>query len=131
VVCNSTAAFKNFLPKLQDHLLGQLIGREFDGDMHEEFTDSDQNSIRFIGCKFYSVQTCHIYYTSYDLQQQCDTINSHSHPDIMLRSPINEEGADPYWYARSLSCQHLGREFGDSWCQKRQAHGFTLGTLVR
>jgi hypothetical protein len=68
VIRNSTAAFKNFLPKLQDHLLGRLIGREFDGDMHEEFTDSDRNSIRFIGCKFYSVQTCHIYYTSYDLQ---------------------------------------------------------------
>ena len=36
-----TNAFKKFVPKLQDHLLGQLIGREFDGDMHEEFADSD------------------------------------------------------------------------------------------
>ena len=31
--------------QLQDHLLGQLTGREFDADMHEEFTDSDRNSI--------------------------------------------------------------------------------------
>jgi hypothetical protein len=35
------SALKIFLPKLQDHLLGRLTGREFDGDMHEEFTDSN------------------------------------------------------------------------------------------
>ena len=74
--------------------------------MHEEFTDSDQNSICFIGSKIYSVQTCHIYYTSYDLQWQCDTVNPHTHPDIMLCSPINEEGAEPYWYARVLGIYH-------------------------
>jgi hypothetical protein len=103
VILNS--AFKNFLPKLQDHLLGRLIGREFDGDMHEEFTDSDRNSIRFVGGKIYSVQTCRIYYTSYDLQRQSDTINPHTHPDIMLRSPVNG-GAEPYWYARVLGVYH-------------------------
>ena len=88
-------AFKKIFPKLQDHLLGRLIGHEFDADMHEEFTDSDRNSICFVGSKIYSVQTCHIYYTSYDLQWQCDTVNPHTHPDIMLHSPINEEGAEP------------------------------------
>ena len=74
--------------------------------MHEEFTDSDRNSICFVGSKIYSVQTCHIYYTSYNLQWQCDTVNPHSHPDIMLRSPINEEGAEPYWYVRVLGIYH-------------------------
>jgi hypothetical protein len=74
--------------------------------MHEEFTDSDRNSIRFVGGKIYSVQTCHIYYTSYDLQRQCDTVNPRTHPDIMLRSPVNEEGAEPYWYARVLGVYH-------------------------
>ena len=101
-----TDAFKKFLPKLQDHLFGRLIGREFDADMHEDFTDSDRNSIRIVGSKIYSVQTCHIYYTSYDLQRHCDTVNPHTHPDIMLRSPINEEGAEPYWYARVLGVYH-------------------------
>jgi hypothetical protein len=99
-------AFKKFLPKLQDHFLGRLTGREFDGDMHEEFTDSDRNSICFVGSKIYSVQTCQIYYTSYDLQRQHDTINPNTHPDIMLRSPVNEEGAEPYWYARVLGVYH-------------------------
>ena len=36
------------------------MGRKFDGDMHEEFTDADRNSIRFIGNKIYSVQTCRV-----------------------------------------------------------------------
>jgi len=82
------------------------MGHEFDGDMHEEFKDSDRNSIRFIGNKIYSVQTCRIYYTSYDLQRECDTVNPCTHPDIMLRSPTTEEGAEPYWYARVLGVYH-------------------------
>ncbi|KAF5316669.1 hypothetical protein D9619_006659 [Psilocybe cf. subviscida] len=98
-------AYHKFLPKLQDHLLGRIVGREFDGDMHEEFADSDRNSIRFIGNKIYSVRTCNVYYTSYDLQRQCDTINPHSHPDIMLRSPV-AGGDDPYWYARVIGVYH-------------------------
>ena len=28
------------------------MGREFDGDMHKEFTDLDRNSIRFVGNRF-------------------------------------------------------------------------------
>ena len=82
------------------------MSREFDGDMHEDFTDSDRNSIRFIGGKIYSVQTCRIYYTSYDLQRQCDTVNPCAHPDIMLRSPVTEAGAEPYWYARVIGIYH-------------------------
>ncbi|KJA18879.1 hypothetical protein HYPSUDRAFT_144300 [Hypholoma sublateritium FD-334 SS-4] len=74
--------------------------------MHEDFTDSDRNSIRFLGGKIYSVQTCRIYYTSYDLQRQCDTINPCAHPDIMLQSPTTEAGAKPYWYARVIGVYH-------------------------
>ena len=80
--------------------------REFDGDMHEDYTDSDRNSIRFLGSKIYSVQTCRVYYTSYDLQRQCDTINPCTHPDIMLRCPVTEANATPYWYARVIGIYH-------------------------
>ena len=80
--------------------------REFDGDMHEDFTDSDRNSIRFIGNKIYSVQTCRVYYTSYDLQRQCDTINPCTHPDIMLRSPVDKAGPESYWYGRVIGIYH-------------------------
>ena len=81
------------------------MGHEFDGDMHEEFTDTDRNSIQFIGSRIYSVQTCCVYYTTYDLQWQCDVVNSCAHPDIMLWSPA-AEGAEPYWYARVIGVYH-------------------------
>ncbi len=74
--------------------------------MHEDFTDSDRNSIRFLGSRIYSVQTCRIYYTSYDLQRQCDTVNPCAHPDIMLRSPSTEPSVKPYWYARVIGIYH-------------------------
>ena len=80
------------------------MGHEFDGNIHEEFTDSDRNSIHFVGSKIYSVQTCRVYYTSYDLQWACDTVNPHTHPDIMLQSPTTE--GEPYWYARVLGIYH-------------------------
>jgi hypothetical protein len=59
-----------------------------------------------MGSKIYSVQTCQVYYTSYDVQRQCDAVNPCAHPDIMLRSPVAEEGAELYWYARVIGVYH-------------------------
>ena len=58
-----------------------------------------------------SARECNIYYTSYDLQRQYDTVNPHTHPDIMLRSPINKESAEPYWYAMMRSTALYSPEF--------------------
>ena len=74
--------------------------------MHEDYSDEDRNSLRFVGQKIYSVQTCCLFYTTYDLQQESDTINPQMHPDIMLRSPETEEGAEAYWYARVIGIYH-------------------------
>ena len=62
----------------------------------------------FVGQRIYLVQTCHLFYTTYDLQRDSDLINPRSHPDIMLRSPESEfeEGADTYWYARVIGIYH-------------------------
>jgi hypothetical protein len=86
--------------------LGHLKGCEFDGDMHEDYSDEDCNSLQIVGQKFYSVQTCCLFYTTYDLQQESDMINPRMHPDIMLRSPETDEGAEPYWYARVIGIYH-------------------------
>jgi hypothetical protein len=86
--------------------LGRLKGREFDGDMHEDYSDEDRNSVRFVGQNIYSVGTCRLFYTTYDLQRDSDVINPRMHPDIMLRSPETEEGAEAYWYARVIGIYH-------------------------
>ncbi|KAG6825681.1 hypothetical protein H0H92_002838 [Tricholoma furcatifolium] len=93
-----------FLPKLQDHILGRLLQRTFDGDMHEDYTDNDRNTVRILGNKIFSVQTCHINYTTYDVRQEDCCINPRSHADIMVKSP--EGDSSPYWYARVIGIFH-------------------------
>ncbi|KAJ3821654.1 hypothetical protein F5880DRAFT_1485705 [Lentinula raphanica] len=95
-------AAKNFWPKLQDHLLGRLLNRQFDGDTHESFTDADRNHIRLKGGQFISLKTCRINYTTYDVRRDQDTINPSNHADVMMLSGEDHPGAHPYWYARVL-----------------------------
>ncbi|KAJ3741036.1 hypothetical protein DFH05DRAFT_1528856 [Lentinula detonsa] len=95
-------AAKDFWPKLQDHLLGRLMGIEFDGDTHETFTDTDRNHIRVKNGQFISLQTLRINYTTYDVRRDQDSINPRTHADIMMHSPETKPGAHPYWYARVL-----------------------------
>ncbi|KAJ3886660.1 hypothetical protein GG344DRAFT_81499 [Lentinula edodes] len=95
-------AAKNFYPKLQDHLLGRLMERKFDGDTHESFTDADRNHIRLKGGSFTSLKTCRINYTTYDVRRDQDTVNPSNHADVMMLSGEDTPGAHPYWYARVL-----------------------------
>lgn len=57
---------QNFIPKLQDHLLGRLLNREFDGDEHQ-FTNAEQNTIRIVDNRIYSAKVLHVNYTTYDI----------------------------------------------------------------
>ncbi|CAA7270389.1 unnamed protein product [Cyclocybe aegerita] len=85
VTKSNDPVYRNFLPKLQDHLLACLMGREFDrDDQTHTFSHEERNLVHFLGGKIYSVQTCRLYYTSYDLQRQSDTINPTSHPNIFI-----------------------------------------------
>ncbi|KAJ3768912.1 hypothetical protein FB446DRAFT_706633 [Lentinula raphanica] len=95
-------AAKEFWPKLQDHLLGRLMNREFDGDTHESFTDEDRNFVRIKDQKLTELQTLRVNYTTYDVRRDQDTINPRTHADVMVLSPEDGEGAHPYWYARVL-----------------------------
>ena len=47
-------------------------------------------------------------YTTYDMQCEQDTINPHTHPDIMLLSHEDEgDSYHPYWYTRLLGIFHV------------------------
>ncbi|KAF5382541.1 hypothetical protein D9615_002821 [Tricholomella constricta] len=97
---------QGFIPKLQDHLLGRLLSREFDGDSHEDFTDEDRNDIRIIGNSLYSVQLLRVNYTTYDIRRASDTINPRTHKFIMVRSPETGPNAHPFWYAQVMGIFH-------------------------
>ncbi|KAG6807184.1 hypothetical protein H0H92_008486, partial [Tricholoma furcatifolium] len=94
-------AYVGFLRKLQDHILGRLLHRTFDGDTHDDYSHEDRNSIRFVGHKIFSTKTCRVNYTTYDVRRATCTINPHSHPDVMVNSP---EGG--FWYARVIGIYH-------------------------
>lgn len=98
----SVLCFQDFWPKLQDHLLGRLMQREFDGDTHETFTDDDRKYIRLKDRKLVELQTLRVNYTTYDVRRDQDSINPRNHADVMVLSPEDEPGAHPYWYARVL-----------------------------
>ncbi|KAF5374151.1 hypothetical protein D9615_008829 [Tricholomella constricta] len=99
-------AKKGFIPKLQDHLLGRLLSREFDGDSHEDFTDEDRNDIRITGNTLYSVHLLRVNYTTYDIRRASDTINPRTHKFIMVRSPETGPNAHPFWYAQVMGIFH-------------------------
>jgi hypothetical protein len=67
---------QNFILKLQDHLLGRILSHDFDDDTHQLFSDRERNSIHIQNNTIYHLSTFRVNYTTYDLRQDFDTINS-------------------------------------------------------
>ena len=42
----------------------------------------------------YSVQTCRLYYTTYDVQRQTDTVNPRTCADVMVHAPAPDDEYD-------------------------------------
>ncbi|KAJ3724747.1 hypothetical protein C8R42DRAFT_719390 [Lentinula raphanica] len=101
-ITSGDPAAKDFWPKLQDHLLGRLMERDFDSDTHDTFTDEDRQHNHIRDRKVVELQTLGVNYTTYDVRRDQDTINPHSHADVMVLSPETGPDAHPYWYAHVL-----------------------------
>ncbi|KAJ3825180.1 hypothetical protein F5880DRAFT_1611327 [Lentinula raphanica] len=100
-------AKQDFWPKLQDHLLGRLLKRDFDGDSYGPFTDTERNSIDLYKKKFYAAKTMRINYTTYDIRRDQDVINPRTdHCMVMVQSADNDSRKHPFWYARVLGIFH-------------------------
>ncbi|KAJ3709521.1 hypothetical protein C8R42DRAFT_649336 [Lentinula raphanica] len=121
-------AKKNFFPKLQDHLLSRILGRQFDGNDREElgFTDEDRNTVRLVNGKMYAAKTLRINYTTYDIRRDSDKINPRTdHCMVMVRSPETAPGVHPYWYAQVLGIFHaqvLHVDHRKSHCSSQPQH---------
>ncbi|CAK5262436.1 unnamed protein product [Mycena citricolor] len=97
-------AYKDSIPKLQDDILGRIIGRDFDGDDHNDFTDEQRNSVIILRNQIHRSKTIRINYTTYDVRRDYDTIDHRLQPFVMVLSPVKE--TDPYWYAQVLGVFH-------------------------
>jgi len=99
-------AFKGFIPKLKDHLLGRLLNQGYTGNMYGEFTEEERNTVRIAGEQIYHCKTIRINYTTYDVRRDTDTINPRTYPDIMVKSSETGPHAQPFWYARVIGIFH-------------------------
>lgn len=99
-------ALQNFIYKLRIHFLSRLLGKGLDGDDPCLFTDEERNSVRIVNNTIFSAQQLSVNYTTYDVRRDCDTINTTTHPYVMLRSPEVGAGAHPYWYAQVVGIYH-------------------------
>ncbi|KAF7307251.1 hypothetical protein MIND_00518800 [Mycena indigotica] len=97
-------AMKDFYPKLQDHILGRLQHREFDGDDHHDFTDADRNTVYVLNNALYATRTLRINYTTYDVRRDYNTVNPLTTPFVMMRAP--DGTTHPYWYCKIIGIFH-------------------------
>ncbi|KAG1842081.1 hypothetical protein F4604DRAFT_1939089 [Suillus subluteus] len=88
-------ATKNFLLHLKDHLLGRLSGLAYDGD-ETLFTATEQNSVIIMNNWIYHHKVLRVNYTTYNLQCAQDSLNPHTHADIMVLAR-DQEDSHPYW----------------------------------
>ena len=145
-------AFKAFIPKLKDHILGRLLEKDYEGDVYGEFTNEERNTVRIAGERIYRCKTVKINYTTYDIRRDGDTINTRTYPDIMVTSPETGPNAQPFWYARVIGIFHAtvssthpelemtersGRHMDFLWVRwfgmepGRYRHGFRFGRLPK
>ena len=99
-------SIKNFIPWLKDHLLGCLYDQPYDGDQ-EPYSDQDWMSVHIVDNQVYSSQLLRVNYTTYNIRRDQDSVNPHTHSDVMVSSHEDDPQAHPYWYAQVLGVFHL------------------------
>jgi hypothetical protein len=100
------------MPKLKDHVLYRLQNLDISYCNHT-FTDEEHNSVIIPNNIIYSIQTMQVYYTTYDLRREHNTINPRTHADVMVVSG-EMTPTHPYWYACILGIYHM-----ETWLNNR------------
>lgn len=95
----SSPIHQDFIPKLKDHLLARILGRQYDPDP-PVFTDRDRNQVHIAGKRLEQRYTMTVYHTTYDLRRSSDKINLKGRPYVMALS--HGDPSHPYVYARVL-----------------------------
>jgi len=77
------------------------------GGEDNEFTPAQRNALAIINNCIYRHKVLRINYTTYDLRRAQDSLNPHTHSDIMVLSHKDAENPHPYWYARIIRIFHV------------------------
>ncbi|KAJ7144085.1 hypothetical protein C8R44DRAFT_602076, partial [Mycena epipterygia] len=83
-------AVKDFLPRLQDHLLGQLSHPNWSAE-DEQFSPQECWRLLIHDDRIYCHKVLRVNYTSYDVRREQDSMNPRTHSDIMMLAPDSED----------------------------------------
>ncbi|KAK7025783.1 hypothetical protein R3P38DRAFT_3316409 [Favolaschia claudopus] len=81
-------ATKNFLSKLQEHLLARLAHPDWTGD-GDEFTDAQRYQLQLRNSRMYVHKILRVNHTTYDVRLGQDVLNPRTHSDIMISHPFS------------------------------------------
>jgi hypothetical protein len=98
------ASMQGFDRMLCSHVLTRLQGLQSTGD-EIEYTADQLRLVSIKSNRIYEHSTCRILYTTYDNRRASDTINPHSHADIMLQAD-SENTSEPYFFGRVIGIYH-------------------------
>ncbi|KAF8165838.1 hypothetical protein B0H34DRAFT_856090 [Crassisporium funariophilum] len=93
----------DFLPTLQDHILGRILNRSYHDD-DVPFTDQEHSLVHFQNHMMFEHKVLQVNYTTYDMRREQDSLNLLRQANIMLLAPEND--LHPYWYARIIGIYH-------------------------
>ena len=97
---------QDFLPRLKNHLLARLLGREYDGD-ELDFTVQERNTVIIEQDTIYRHKVIRVKYMTYDLRQNQDSLNPRTrNADFVILAPKVNEDSHPDWYGRILGIYH-------------------------
>lgn len=83
-----------------------MHGTPYDGD-EDDLTPSELNTVMIVGNRLYRHNAVRINYTSYDVRHCQDSLNAHSHADIMVGSHEEaQHNNHPYWYGCIVTAFH-------------------------
>jgi len=108
--------WKNFLPKLQQHLLPRILSNLATLSPDSRISDADQykcdaSKVLFKHDRMYQHNLFRVNYTTYDIRRGQDVMNpSTSHHNVMVLANTEDDesaSAHPFRYARVLGVFHV------------------------
>jgi hypothetical protein len=79
-------SYKDFLPRLKNHLLSRLLCHSYDGD-ELDFSPSDRRNVILVKNTIYRHKVLRVNYTTYDLRRAQDSLNPRiqGHGDVIVQ----------------------------------------------
>jgi hypothetical protein len=95
---------KGFVKKLKNYILRWTSIPDPNITSYAHFTDEHRHHVKIVSDTMYRHKTLQLTYTTYDMQEERETIYQRRYPDVMVLSDDEEH---PYLYGRVLDFLHI------------------------